>query len=179
MTKLSDLPFHATPPQPAFEGRALERFVSAPRIAVLAYTRKDGASAQFPIWYDYVDGRFELLTAKGSPKAVALAREGRASLTIQDDMPPYRAVIVDGTVCIEDAPVDGGLSSRLAQRYFGRIGGREYEKMSREENLRTGLVKITITPTRVRGFDNTRLIGAPLRWFMWLREVAPLPRSWF
>lgn len=177
--KLSDLPFHATPPQPPFEPEALERFVSAPRIAVLSYTRKDGASAQFPIWYEYADGCFALLTGKGSAKAKALAREGRASLAIQDDLPPYRAVIVEGTVSIEDAPVEGGLSSRLATRYFGRFGGQEYEKMSLEENRKTGLVQITLTPTRVRGFDNTRLISAPLRLFLWLREVTPLPREWF
>jgi hypothetical protein len=38
---------------------------------------------------------------------------------------------------------------------------------------------ITLDPTRVRGFDNTRLIGLPLRLYMRLREALPLPRSWF
>lgn len=176
--KLTDLPFHAMGPQPAFAPRDLERFVSAPRIAVLAYVKRDGTPAQAPIWYQYRDGRFHMVTAKGSPKANALARAPRACLTIQDDVPPYRAVIVDGEVSIGDVAVEGGVNSWLATHYFGRIGGREYEKMTAEENRKTGLVLLTLDPLRVRGFDNHRLIGSALRWYMRIRDALPIPRPW-
>jgi PPOX class probable F420-dependent enzyme len=177
--KLTDLPFHAMSTQPAFEPDALERFVAAPRIGVLAYVKRDGTPAQVPIWYQYRDGRFHVVTAKTSPKARAIARTRRASLTIQDEMPPYRAVIVEGDATIEDIPVEGSLNGWLAMHYLGRVGGREFEKMTAEENHQTGLSRITLDPTRVRGFDNTRLIGLPLRLYMRLREVVPLPRTWF
>ncbi|HYC54641.1 MAG TPA: pyridoxamine 5'-phosphate oxidase family protein [Candidatus Binatia bacterium] len=177
--KLTDLPFQPMPPQPAFEKEELERFVSAPRIAMLSYTKRDGGPSQAPIWYRYEDGRFLMMTARNADKARALAREGRACLAIQDEMPPYRAVIIDGTVTLEDAPVEGGLNSWLAMHYLGKVGGREFEKMTVEENHKRGLVQITLEPTRVRGFDNHRIVGAGLRAYMRLRENLPLPRSWF
>jgi PPOX class probable F420-dependent enzyme len=177
--RLTDLPFQAMHPQPAFRPADLEPFVSAPRIAVLSYTKRDGAPAQMPIWYRYQDGRFLMLTGAKSDKALALAREKRACLTIQDDMPPYRAVVVDGSVTLEPAPPEGGLNSWLAMHYFGKIGGREYEKMSAAEANAHGLVQVTLDPTRVRGFDNHQMVGAPLRFYMRLREILPLPRSWF
>jgi nitroimidazol reductase NimA-like FMN-containing flavoprotein (pyridoxamine 5'-phosphate oxidase superfamily) len=177
--RLTDLPFQTMSSQPAFEPAALERFVAAPRIGVLAYVKRDGTPAQVPIWYQYRDGRFHVVTAKTSPKAKAVARTRRASLTIQDEMPPYRAVIVEADVRLEDTPVEGGVNSWLAMHYLGRVAGREFEKMTADENHRTGLSLVTLDPTRVRGFDNTRSIGLPLRLFMRLREALPLPRSWF
>ncbi|HYB99560.1 MAG TPA: pyridoxamine 5'-phosphate oxidase family protein [Candidatus Limnocylindrales bacterium] len=177
--KLTDLPFQPMPPQPAFEKNALERFVSEPRIAMLSYTKRDGSPSQAPIWYRYQDGRFRMLTSRQSDKVKALRRQGRACLAIQDEVPPYRAVIVDGTIDIEDAPVEGGLNSWLAMHYLGRVGGREYEKMTAEENHKRGLAQITLDPTRVRGFDNHRLVGIGLRLYMRMREILPVPRSWF
>ena len=176
--KLTDLPFRAVGGQPAFEPHRLEPFVSAPRIAVLSYAKRDGTPAQAPIWYQYRDGRFLMVTGRNSPKAKALARARRASLAIQDDMPPYRAVIVDGEVTLSDVAVEGGVNSWLAMHYFGRVGGREYEKMTAEANRRNGLSLIHFEPLGVRGFDNHRLVGRGVRLFMRLRESLPLPRQW-
>ena len=175
---LADLPFKAAGGQPAFDPAKLERFVAAPRIGVLAYTRSDGRPNQVPIWYVYRGGRFLMLTSPTSPKAKALARAPHACITIQDETPPYRAVVVDGSVTLEKTTADAGLNSELATRYFGKIGGREYEKMTAEENAKNGLLLMTLTPASVRGFDNHRLIGAPLRTYMRLRNLLPIPRSW-
>jgi PPOX class probable F420-dependent enzyme len=172
------LPFQAIGGQPAFEPDALERFVAAPRIGVLGYVRRDGTPNQVPIWYAYEDGCFRMTTTATSPKAKALARDPHASLTIQDETPPYRAVIVDGRVTIGPTPVTGGTSSGLATRYFGKLGAREYERMTADEYAKTGLVLLTLTPERVRGFDNHRVIGAPLRLYMRLRNMLPIPREW-
>ncbi len=175
---LIDLNFEAMHPSPAFDKTALESFVAAPRIAILAYTRRDGTPTQFPIWYEYADGRFYMTTSSVSAKAKALARSRKACLTIQDEVPPYRAVVMDGEVTQAPAPIEGGISSRLATRYFGKLGGREYEKMAREEAEKTGLTLLIFEPTRVRGFDNHKMIGAPLRLFMRIRNALPIPASW-
>lgn len=177
--KLTDLPFQPMGTQRPFAPQDLERFVAAPRIAVLAYAKRDGSPAQAPIWYRYSNGRFLMLTSRLAPKAKALARDGRACLTIQDDMPPYRAVIVDGNVTVSDATQDDDINRWLATHYFGRLGGREYEKMTEEENRRSGLALLTLEPQRVRGFDNHHVVGPALRLYMRLRESLPLPRSWF
>jgi PPOX class probable F420-dependent enzyme len=175
---LRELPFLPMEPQPAFLPDDLERFVAAPRIAILSYAKRDGTPAQLPIWYRYLDGRFQMVTSATSAKAKALARAGRACLTIQDEMPPYRAVVVDGDVALSPAPAEGGIGHELAVRYFGRLGAAEYEKMTLEENRKTGLTMITVDPTRVRGFDNHRMIGPALRLYMRVRELLPIPRRW-
>lgn len=176
--KLSDLPFQAIGGQPAFKPADLERFVAAPRIGMLGYVRRNGTTNQVPIWYAYENGSFLMTTTTNSPKAKALARDPRASLAIQDETPPYRAVIVDGRVTIGPTPVKGGTSSGLATRYFGKLGGREYERMTADGYEKSGLVQLTLVPERVRGFDNHQLIGAPLRLYMRLRDVLPIPRDW-
>ena len=50
--------------------------------------------------------------------------------------------------------------------------------MTAGEYEKTGLVELTLVPERVRGFDNHRLVGAPLRLFMRVRNVLPIPRAW-
>jgi PPOX class probable F420-dependent enzyme len=175
---LKELPFTAIGGQPGFDPEELERFVDAPRIAILSYTKRDGTPSQIPIWYRYEGGRFLMISGTTAPKTKALARQGRASLTIQDEMPPYRAVMIEGDVILEEAPTTGGLSSWLATWYFGRVGGNEYRKMVAEEVEKTGLTQVTLDPTRVRGFDNHKVIGAGLRFYMRLRESLPIPRTW-
>lgn len=177
-TKLSDLPFQALGGQPAFDPDELERFVSAARIAILAYARRDGTPNQVPIWYSYERGRFLMVSTTTSPKVLATKRAPRVTLTIQDEAPPYRAVTVEGTVAFSETPVTGGLSTRLARRYFGRIGGNEYESMTRETYEQSGLTLMTLTPDRVRGFDNTNGLGRATVAFLRFRALLPIPDDW-
>lgn len=175
---LKDLPFQAMGGQSAFEGNDLEKFVAAPRIAILAYTRRDGSPNQIPIWYEYQKGRFLMLTSTTSPKAKAIARNPKVCLTIQDETPPYRAVIMDGEITMSEADPEGPFHTALARRYFGRIGGAEYEKIVAEDNQQHGITLMTFEPKRVRGFDNERLLAAPLLAFMKIRNRLPIPNDW-
>ena len=93
---LADLPFRHLGGQPGFRPEDIEPFVDRRRIGVLAYVRGDGRPNQAPIWYTLRDGEFLMTTTAGSAKEGALARSPRVTLTIQDERPPYRAVIVDG-----------------------------------------------------------------------------------
>jgi len=178
-TSLDALPFTALGGQPAFAPGAIEPFVRESRIAVLAYVRADGRPGQAPIWYTYRDGAFYMSTTTGSPKQRALARDPRVCLTIQDERPPYRAILADGTV--ELAPLPAGApdpTAGMAVRYFGRVAAAEYERMTAEEYARTGLTLITLRPAALRGFDNSRALGRATLAFVRLRDRLPIPRSW-
>lgn len=175
---LTEIPFKAIGGQPAFDKTGLERFVDARRIAVLSYTKRDGTPTQAPIWYRYQDGRFKMISATGAPKTKGLKHAGKATITIHDEMPPYRAVTVDGDIHHEDAALSGGLNDWLAYWYFGKLGGKEFLRMSEEHRNESGLTQFTLDPTRVRGFDNHKAVGAPLRLFMRVREALPIPRNW-
>ena len=94
-TGLASLPFRAIGDQPAFEPADIEPFVAAARIAILSYVRLDGRPGQVPIWYVHRDGALFLSTDDGSAKHRALLRDPRVCVTIQDERPPYRAIIFD------------------------------------------------------------------------------------
>lgn len=177
-TRLDDLPFTALGGQPGFAPGGVERFVSEPRVAVLAYVRADGRPGQAPIWYIPRDGAFFMSTMTGSPKHRALIRDPRVCLTIQDERPPYRAVLADGSVTL--ASLDGGddPTAGIAVRYFGRVGAAEYERMTAAEYARTGITLITLRPAALRGFDNTHAIGRATLAFIRLRDRLPIPRNW-
>jgi len=174
---ISALAFKPIGDQPPFAPETLERFVAAARSAMLSYVRHDGRPGQIPIWYVYRDGAFFASTVTGSPKHRALLRDPRVCLAIQDERPPYRAVMFDATVEMRPAgpgsPVDG-----IERRYFGRIGGEEYRKMTNEAYAATGLTEIIIRPENVRGFDNSSLSSWPTTLFVRLRPRIPLLRRW-
>jgi len=106
-------------------------------------------------------------------------REPRVCLTIQDERPPYRALLADGRVTLEPLPQgDADPTAGMAVRYFGRVAAAEYDRMTAEEYARKGLVLITLRPTELRGFDNSRTLNAAVLAFVRLRDRLPIPRSW-
>lgn len=175
---LADMPFRALGGQPPFAPADIESFVDARRIAVLAYVRGDGRPNQTPIWYSYRDGVFHLTTTTDSPKHRALAKDPRVTLTIQDEAPPYRAVIIDGTVDLRPLDPDDDPTQGMAVRYFGKLGAAAYDRMTREIYEQSGLTLITLTPTDVKGFDNRHALNAGERLFVRLRDRLPIPRRW-
>lgn len=178
-TCLDDLPFTALGGQPAFAPGTIEPFVREPRVAVLAYVRADGRPGQAPIWYTYRDGAFFMSTTKDSPKHRALLRDRRVCLTIQDERPPYRAILADGSVTLEPLPTaDADPTAGMATRYFGRVAAAEYDRMTADEYAQKGLVLITLRPSELRGFDNSRAVSATVLAFVRLRDRLPIPRAW-
>jgi PPOX class probable F420-dependent enzyme len=175
---IESLPFTALGGQPAFAKGTLERFVRAPRVAVLSYLRQDGRPNQSPIWYTYRDGAFLMSTTTGSPKHRALARDSRVCLTIDDDRPPYRAVIVEGEAQLAEAVPSDDPTEGMAVRYFGRLGAAEYARLTDDVYAATGLTLITLRPAAVKGFDNTRALSRATLAFVRVRDRLPIPKRW-
>lgn len=172
------LPFQPIGGQPAFAAEQLERFVTKRRVAVLGYLRSDGRPHQVPIWYTYQDGTFLMSTVTDSPKHRALLRDPRVSLTIQDETPPYRAVILEGAATLSPIDPANDPTEGMAVRYFGRVAANEYHKMTADLYAASGVTLVTLAPSAVRGFDNHRTLSKPVLAFVRLRERLPIPRSW-
>jgi PPOX class probable F420-dependent enzyme len=174
-SRIADLPFAPLGGSPAFERPALEKFLAGNHIAVVSYLRKDGRPNQVPLWYAYRDGTLWFNVETGSAKYHALRRDGRVCVTVQDERPPYRAVIVEGTV--EMLEGDQTLSHDLAVHYFGALGAKAYEQMAAEAGS-NGSTTLKLHPTEVKGFDNTRMINAGLLAFARIRHRLPIPKRW-
>jgi PPOX class probable F420-dependent enzyme len=117
------------------------------RTGKLAVTRLDGSPMVVPIWFDVDDDDTLLFTTWGeSIKGKALRRDGRVSLCVDSDQPPYAYVRVDGTTTILD---DAALLRTWATRIGGRYMGAALAEHYGERNGVPGELLVRITPTRI------------------------------
>lgn len=108
--------------------QAVRDFLSAgTRTGKLAWVAADGAPHVAPIWFVLDGDDLVFNTGADTGKGRALAREGRASLVVDEEVAPYSFVKVDGAVTVSDdldevrrfATVIGG-------RYMGEDRAEEF-----------------------------------------------------
>jgi PPOX class probable F420-dependent enzyme len=165
-----DLPFRSTGGEPAFTRTQLDRFLRRPRVAVLAYLRRDGSPNQISIWYDYKAGELSFSMETSSPKVRALRRDPRVTVTIQDERPPYRSVVIDGELELDDRGADVTLPMSLADRYFGRVAGGIYRRRYEARRASEGTTIARLAPHAVRGLDGTESVDAATLAFLRVRH---------
>jgi PPOX class probable F420-dependent enzyme len=100
-----------------------EAFLADLHVGILSIQRDGKGPLALPIWYQYEAGQVVIHMAGDSVKAKLLRRHGRASMTVQDERPPYRYVMVEGPVTLahEDRDI-----LAMAVRYLGDEMGRQY-----------------------------------------------------
>lgn len=98
-------------------------FLAGLHVGVLSIQRDGKGPLALPIWYQYEDGEVVIHMSGDSVKARLLRRHGRASMTVQDETPPYRYVMVEGPVTVAH---EGRDILPIAVRYLGEELGRQY-----------------------------------------------------
>jgi PPOX class probable F420-dependent enzyme len=103
-------------------------FLQAPvRPGMLATTRKDGRPHVAPVWYALDGDVLVFTTGADTLKGRTLRRDGRASLCVQDEQPPFAFVTVSGTVELSDVLVDvRHWAAVIGGRYMGADRADEY-----------------------------------------------------
>jgi PPOX class probable F420-dependent enzyme len=117
------------------------------RTGKLATVRADGRPHVQPVWFVLDDdGAVVFMTGAGTVKGRNLRRDGRASLVVDDEAPPFAYVRIDGTVAISD-DVDAMLpwSTRIAARYMGPDEAERYGR----RNAVPGELLVRLRPDRV------------------------------
>jgi PPOX class probable F420-dependent enzyme len=128
-----------------------QRFIREPvRTGVLATTRTDGRPHAAPVWYDLDDdGTIVFNTGADTVKGHAVRRDGRATLCVQDDQPPFSFVTIEGTTIWSDELAEvRAWATRIGARYMGAERGEEYGA----RNGVPGELVVRLAPTRVVGF---------------------------
>ncbi|MGD3112833.1 PPOX class F420-dependent oxidoreductase [Streptomyces sp. YGL11-2] len=107
---------------------AWRTFVSeSTRTAKIATTRADGRPHVAPVWFLLDGDNVVFNTAKNSVKGRTLIRDGRVTLCVDDDRPPFSFVVIDGQAEVsEDAPQVREWAARIAARYVGEKRALEY-----------------------------------------------------
>ena len=130
-----------------------EAFLAGLHVGILAIEHPGHGPLALPIWYTYEDGQVVVGMDGSSLKARLARAAGRATLTVQDEQPPYKYVSVEGpvTVAHEDRDV-----LAMATRYLGAELGRWYA----DTNPNTAdSVVLRLTPERWRTVDYAKSMG--------------------
>ena len=117
-----------------------------PLVAVLATYRRDGTVLLSPVWHEWRDNGFHVVTGSGDVKAGHLRRDPRASIVVCDDSPPYRGLELRATARLTMTQ-DRSIVRRIATRYLGPEAGERYTETAGDDLL------IRLEPGELRAWD--------------------------
>jgi PPOX class probable F420-dependent enzyme len=117
-----------------------------PLVAVLATYRRDGTVLLSPVWHEWRDNGFNVVTGSRDGKAGHLRRDPRASIVVCDDSPPYRGIELRTRARLSMLD-DHSTVRRIATHYLGRDAGERYAETSGDDLL------IRLEPGEVRAWD--------------------------
>lgn len=123
---------------------AREFLLSGTKTAKLATVRADGRPHVAPIWFLFDGDDLVFNTWHTSVKAKNIRRDGRVSLCVDTETPPFAFVLLEGTAAIsDDLAAVKHWAARIAARYMGEDQTAAYG----ERNGVPGelLVRVTIT----------------------------------
>jgi nitroimidazol reductase NimA-like FMN-containing flavoprotein (pyridoxamine 5'-phosphate oxidase superfamily) len=130
-----------------------EAFLAGVHVGILAIDEPGRGPLAMPIWYRYVDGAVEISMDGSSLKARLLRAAGRATMTVQDEAPPYKYVSVEGPVTVEPRPES---AESMATRYLGPELGAWYAQQNPPTD---DTAMATLRPEHWRTFDFGKLLG--------------------
>jgi nitroimidazol reductase NimA-like FMN-containing flavoprotein (pyridoxamine 5'-phosphate oxidase superfamily) len=128
-----------------------EAFLADVHVGVLSVENPGQGPHALPIWYQYLDGVVLIRVDKDSVKARLVRAAGRASLTVQSEVAPYKYVSVEGPAVVDTRALD---DLAMAVRYLGPEIGKWYAENNAAGDA--GAV-IVLTPERWRTYDFAKL----------------------
>ena len=128
-----------------------EFLLTGTRTGKLAWVSQTGAPHVAPIWFTLDGDDIIFNTHSESGKGKALQREGRASLVVDLEEPPFAFVKIDGTITIDD-DLDNGraVATNIGRRYMGEDRAEEFG----ERNGVPGELVVRLTPTKITAVDD-------------------------
>jgi nitroimidazol reductase NimA-like FMN-containing flavoprotein (pyridoxamine 5'-phosphate oxidase superfamily) len=128
-----------------------EAFLAGVHVGVLAIDEPGRGPLALPVWYEYADGDMLVNIDDDTRKAELVRAARRATLTVQDETPPYKYVSVEGPATIEPR---AGNDVTLASRYLGVELGEWYA----QANPPTATsITLRLQPEHWRTYDFSKL----------------------
>jgi PPOX class probable F420-dependent enzyme len=116
------------------------------RPGILGTVRADGRPHVAPVWYVVHDGAVVFTTGSDTVKGRNLRRTGWATLSVDDDAPPFSFVVLEGDVEIsDDLAAVRAWAARIGGRYMGARRAEEYG----DRNGVPGELLVRLVPARV------------------------------
>ena len=121
------------------------------RTAKVATVGADGRPHVAPVWF-VLDGDTIIFTTEDvTAKGKHLLRDGRISLCVDDENPPFAFVIIEGTAeALHNATDLLHWTTEIARRYMGEALAESYGK----RNAVPSEMLIRVTPTKILAHKN-------------------------
>lgn len=116
------------------------------RTAKLAVTRVDGSPHVAPVWIDLDGDDIVFMTSADTVKGRSILRDGRVSLCVDDERPPFSFVTVAGTATTSTDPDELlAWATRIGGRYMGADRADEFGR----RNAVPPEMVVRVRPTRI------------------------------
>ena len=116
------------------------------RTGMLGFLASDGRPLVAPVWFIVDSGQLVFNTSAKSAKGVALSRDPRVVICVDDPHPPFSFVQVQGIATTYDAAGDLlNIATRIAGRYMGADRADEFGR----RNAVPGELVVRVQPTKV------------------------------
>jgi PPOX class probable F420-dependent enzyme len=128
------------------DGERRAFLLAGTRTGKLGVTRRDGSPYVLPVWF-LLDGDDVIFTtAADTVRGRALRRDGRASMLVDEERPPYSFVRVDGHAVLSE---DLDEMRRWARALGARYMGEEVADRFAERNAVPGELLVRLVPDRI------------------------------
>ncbi len=130
--------------------RTWDFLMEGTRTAHLATVRADGRPHVKPVWFllSGTPGDFQVLLTTSADTVAGrnLLRDGRVTMDVDDPVPPFSFVLIEGTAGLSEDPAELlDVTTRLGARYMGAGRAEEYGA----RNAVPGELIVRVTPARV------------------------------
>jgi len=116
------------------------------RTGKLSTVRADGRPHVAPIWFVLDGDDLIFNTWNKSVKGKNLLRDNRVSICVDEEIPPYAFVIVEGTAVLQDNPRDNlHWATQIGGRYMGEDQAEAFGKRNGVE----GELLVRVTPNKI------------------------------
>lgn len=128
-----------------------QRLLKSTNMAHLAYIWPDGTPRVVSIWFVWNGREIVISTPATAPKVKALMANPTVALTIDEEVWPYKVLMIRGTVKVD---MQDGVTpeyAAAAKRYFGEEGGTQLVKQLDQLSVKSA--RIALTPGWVTVLD--------------------------
>jgi PPOX class probable F420-dependent enzyme len=120
-----------------------------PLNATLATYRRDGSVLLSPVWHEWRDGGFSIMTGDTDVKLRHVEQQGRAAAVVSDNVFPFRGIEVSGSPSVvRDEQFGLETLRRIVVRYLGEAAAQVYMAQ-----VHDGMVVIRLQPGQLRTWD--------------------------
>ena len=127
----------------------LDELLTGSTVAILATHMQNGHSLLSPVWHEFRDGGFTVMTFAKDVKTRHLDHNPMASVVVADSQPPYRGIEIRGEAKVSHPTDDLDILRRLAIRYLGEARGNDYADGMKEIDF----AMIRLEPGTLRTWD--------------------------